>query len=150
MKLPFRLRGRGIGAAFLLCWSMALAVQAQTNVSWFKIASGGGTSTGSVYSVSGTIGQADAGGPMTGGEFSLTGGFWSLYAVQTPGAPKLTITPTSPGLATISWTPATPGFLLQEKENLTSTNWINSSSGATNPITVPVTQPTKFYRLFKP
>ena len=42
-----------------------------------------------MYSVSGTIGQHDAGGPMTGGNYSLTGGFWALYAVQTPGAPCL-------------------------------------------------------------
>jgi hypothetical protein len=34
--------------------------------------------------LSGTIGQHDAGGPMTGGAFSLTGGFW---AAETAGAP---------------------------------------------------------------
>ena len=39
-----------------------------------------------------TIGQHGAGGPMTGGNYSLTGGFWALYAVQTPGAPLLKIT----------------------------------------------------------
>jgi hypothetical protein len=56
------------------------------------VAGGGGTSTGGVYAVSGTIGQLDASGTMTGGSYSLTGGFWALYAVQTPGAPTLTIT----------------------------------------------------------
>jgi len=39
-----------------------------------------------VYSVSGTIGQHDAGGPLVVALF-LTGGFWSLYTVPTPGAP---------------------------------------------------------------
>jgi len=150
MRLIFKSQGLGVRAIFLLCWLAAFAVRAQTNISWFKVSGGGGTSTGSVYSVSGTIGQHDAGGPMTGGSFSLTGGFWALYAVQTPGAPRLTITPASPGLASISWTPATPGFVLQENLNLASTNWINSPSGATNPIAVSVTQPAKFYRLFKP
>ena len=29
---------------------------------------------------------------MTGGNYSLTGGFWALYAVQSAGAPVLTIT----------------------------------------------------------
>ena len=29
-------------------------------------------------------------------------------------------------------------------------NWVNSASGAANPITVPATVPTKFYRLRKP
>jgi hypothetical protein len=55
-------------------------------------AAAGGTNGGSVYSVSGTIGQQDAGNAMTGGAYSLTGGFWSLISlVQTPGAPTLAI-----------------------------------------------------------
>ena len=43
------------------------------SIDWYKISGGGGTSTGGVYSVSGTVGQHDAGGLMTGGNFSLTG-----------------------------------------------------------------------------
>jgi hypothetical protein len=113
---------------------------------------GGGASTGGAYSVSGTIGQPDAGGPMTGGPFSITGGFWTLpQAVQTPGAPTLTIVPASPGFATISWTPATgTNWVLQERLSLTTGAWTNSPSGPTNPVTVPATLPTRFYRLFKP
>src|ERR1017187_4895147 len=61
------------------------------SIDWYKVSSGGGTSTGGVYSVSGTIGQPDASGAISGGNYSLTGGFWALYAVQTPGAPLLTI-----------------------------------------------------------
>ena len=49
----------------------------QYSIDWYKIAGGGGTSTGGTYSVSGTIGQPDASGPMTGGNYSLTGGFWA-------------------------------------------------------------------------
>ncbi|MBN4082625.1 hypothetical protein JYS44_00145 [Phycisphaeraceae bacterium AH-315-B13] len=41
------------------------------------IAGGGGSSAGGSFSLSGTIGQHDAGSPMTGGSFSLTGGFWA-------------------------------------------------------------------------
>lgn len=52
------------------------AALAQPSISWYTIDGGGGTSSGGVYSVSGTIGQPDAGGPMTGGSFSLYGGFW--------------------------------------------------------------------------
>ena len=64
------------------------------SINWYKIAGGGGTSTGTVYSVSGTIGQPDASGPMTGGGYSVTGGFWSLIGVvqPLPGAPFLMIT----------------------------------------------------------
>ena len=49
------------------------------SIDWYKIAGGGGVSTSAVYTVSGTIGQHDAGGPMIGGSYSLFGGFWSLY-----------------------------------------------------------------------
>src|ERR1017187_3908814 len=68
------------------------------SVDWYKISGGGGTSTGAVYSVSGTIGQPDASGAMSGGQYSVTGGFWALYAVQTPGAPALTITHSGNGV----------------------------------------------------
>ena len=136
----------------LLTPVFCLRVWGQTySIDWSKIAGGGGMSTGGVYSVTGTIGQHDAGGPMTGGNYSLTGGFWAFaVAVQTPGAPLLSIVPTGPGQATISWSPATPGFVLQENLSLTTTNWVDSPSGATNPIIVPATLPTKFYRLQKP
>ena len=54
------------------------------SIDWYKIAGGGGTSTGGTYSLSGTIGQADASGAMTGGGYSLVGGYWAIIAVQTP------------------------------------------------------------------
>jgi len=87
---------------------------------------------------------------MTGGAYSLTGGFWSLVAVQTPGAPLLTIEPAGPGQATIAWDPNDPGWFLQEATSLSLSNWVDSASGPTNPITVPATVPTTFYRLNKP
>jgi hypothetical protein len=119
------------------------------SIDWYEVAGGGGTSTGDVYSVTGTIGQPDA-GAMSGGNFTLQGGFWALpAAVQAEDAPMLTIVPAAPGQATISWSPATPGFVLQENPDLTATNWVNSPSGATNPIIVPATLPTKFYRVHK-
>src|SRR6266704_1749684 len=72
------------------------------NISWFKIAGGGGTSTNGQYSLNCTIGQHDAGGPMTNGQYSLIGGFWVLpTAVQTPGAPTLKIVTATAGQVTI-------------------------------------------------
>jgi hypothetical protein len=138
--------------SFLALIVTALNASAQTySIDWHTIDGGGGTSKGGVYSVSGTIGQPDAGGPMTNGQFSVTRGFWVLpQAVQVVGAPRLAIAPATPGNATISWMPATSGFVLQESLSLSPTNWVNSASGATNPIVVPATSPTKFYRLFKP
>ncbi len=135
----------------MICFLLlASAVHAQSYaVDWHKIAGGGGTSTNGQFTLSGTIGQHDASGAMTNNQYSVTGGFWVLpQAVQTLEAPTLTIVPATPGNATLSWTPNTPGFVLQESSSVTGT-WTNSPSGATNPVTVPATVPTKFYRLIK-
>lgn len=131
--------------------AVALGVTAQNySVDWFTLDGGGGTSTGGVYSLSGTLGQPDAGGPMTNGQFSVTGGFWALpLAVQSAGAPLLSIVPSGSGKARIAWTPSTPGFVLQETTNLSTGPWLNAPSGATNPVDVPATLPIKAYRLRK-
>jgi hypothetical protein len=120
-------------------------------IDWFKVAGGGGTSSDATRSLSGTIGQQDAGGPSTNGQFLLVGGFWALpIAVQNAGAPTLRIVPSGPGFATISWTPPTRGFHLQASDSLTLPNWSNAPSGPTNPVTVPATLPQRFYRLIQP
>jgi hypothetical protein len=140
-----------LGLLIALMWLPGQCLAQSYAINWSTVDGGGGTSTGGVYAVTGTIGQPDAGGPMTNGVYSLTGGFWPLpTAIQTPGAPLLTITPASPGQVTISWTPATAGFVLQETWSLSPANWTNSISSATNPVVVPAVVPAKFYRLFKP
>lgn len=137
---------------FLVAWCLWwLAVaHAEFGLEWFTI-DGGGSSTGGVYAVSGAIGQPDAGWTMTGGDFTLTGGFWVLpIVVQTPGAPLLTIAAATPGFATIRWAPESPGFVLQQCPGMVPPAWTNSVSGTTNPVVVPLTTPRMFYRLFKP
>jgi len=127
------------------------AALAQYSIHWHTFDGGGGTSTGGVYSVSGTIGQPDAGAPMTGGSFSLTGGFWALPTlVQTPGAPTLHITNAAPGFATLWWSPLIVGFVLQSADPLSPTNWVNALSGTNNPAMVPASLPARFYRLYQP
>src|SRR5713226_7542168 len=80
-----------------------MQLQAQNySIDWFTIDGGGGSSTGGVYAVSGTIGQPDA-GVMSGGPYVLSGGFWSIInLIQTPGAPFLSaIHPNA--AVTVSW-----------------------------------------------
>ncbi|HEX4342752.1 MAG TPA: hypothetical protein VH255_05140 [Verrucomicrobiae bacterium] len=127
-------------------------VNAQSfSIDWFTIDGGGGTSSGGQYSVSGTIGQPDAGLTMVGGNYTVDGGFWAFAAaIQTLGSPTLLIVPSGAGQATISWSPNSPGFVLQETTSISPTNWVNSASGSANPIAVPAAVPTKFYRLIKP
>ena len=94
------------------------------SIDWYKVAGGGGTSTGATYSITGTIGQPDTSGAMSGGGYSLTGGFWSLYAVQTQGAPLLTITYVG-NQAIVSWSPSVTGWTLQTNANLATPTWGN-------------------------
>ena len=61
----------------LLTLSPSLAQAQSYSIPWWTVDGGGGTSTGGGYTLSGTIGQPDA-GVMTGGGYSLTGGFWGL------------------------------------------------------------------------
>jgi len=93
------------------------------SVGWSSVSGGGGTSTGGVFAVSGTIGQPDAGTPMSGGNYSVTGGFWSLISVvQTPGAPTLTIS-YSGNQAIISWPASESGWTLQTNTTLSAGSW---------------------------
>jgi len=134
--------GSGLAAAILLLTAVRAYSQPYT-ISWSKIAGGGGTSTGGVYSVNGTIGQHDAGGLMTGGSYSLVGGFWSMISVvQTPGAPLLAIT-LNPQLSavTISWPSSAGTFTIQTNGNLATSNWVDyggtvNSVAGTNSITI--------------
>lgn len=119
-------------------------------VDWFTVDGGGGETADGRFTITGTIGQHDP-GEASNGRFTVTAGFWAAaIAVQTLGAPTLSILPTGPGLATISWDPPTPGFVLQVSDTLAPVAWSDASSGATNPITVPATPSTRFYRLFRP
>ncbi len=112
----------------LLHASFCLRASGQTySIDWHKIAGGGGTSTGGTYSVSGTIGQHDASTPLTGGPYSLTGGFWAIIsAVQTPGLPNLTITHSGNNVI-VSW-PNTGSYILQQNPNVANpAGWITSA-----------------------
>jgi hypothetical protein len=46
------------------------------SIPWWTVDGGGGTSQGGSYVLSGTTGQPDA-GELSGGAYSLKGGFWS-------------------------------------------------------------------------
>src|SRR5215471_13852030 len=110
-------------AACLLVLSGAAADAQTYSIDWFTIDGGGGTSTGGVYSVSGTIGQPDA-GRMSGGNFTLDGGFWGIIAaVQTPGSPLLRVAHTITNTVLIAWPSSVSGFNLQQNPVIGSTNW---------------------------
>src|SRR5438105_4074239 len=82
IRTPHGSAGRPIIAALVLIGGLCLfavaRAHAQYDLTWNTIDGGGATfSTGGAFSLGGTIGQPDAGAPMTGGAFSLVGGFWT-------------------------------------------------------------------------
>ena len=120
------------------------------SIDWYKIAGGGGTSTGGVYAISGTIGQPDASGAMVGGNYSLAGGFWCLYTVQTAGLPPLSISYTG-GEAIVSW-PNTATCTLQQNSDLVTGTWVSSTYtvstlNGTNRVTIARPSGKLFFRL---
>ena len=136
---------------------MACGVSAQNySIDWHTIDGGGGTSTGGVYAVTGTIGQPDA-GRMTGGNFTIEGGFWGILSVvQLPGAPLLSITRTPTNTVAVSWPSPSAGFNLQVNTNgLGTVNWSNVvalpvDDGTTKTLIVNPPTGNRFYRLVKP
>src|SRR3990172_7296677 len=76
-----RLMTMGLANGGVLAAAIAVVVAAgaggpEFDLSWYTIDGGGEMrSTGGDFELSGTIGQPDA-GAMSGGDFTLTGGFW--------------------------------------------------------------------------
>ncbi len=139
-------------SCFLSLLLLPLLSHAQTySLDWYKIAGGGGLSSGGNYSVNGTIGQPDASSAMTGGQYSLTGGFWSLIAaVQTVGLPNLTVTRAG-NVVIVSW-PDTGTYTLQQNSNLAGGSWTASgyavtTVNGTNRITITAPGGNLFFRL---
>src|SRR4051812_1398541 len=93
-------------AIFLACCCSA---QTKT-LDWFKVSGGGDLSAGfgsggAQFTISGTIGQPDAGQSMTGNDFSIVGGFWSFLSppAATASLPQLTVTLTATNSVIVSW-----------------------------------------------
>jgi hypothetical protein len=135
----------------------ATSLRAQSySIDWYKVSGGGGTSSNGQYVVSGTIGQHDAGGPMIGGNYSVTGGFWSLLSVvQTLGSPTLRIFFTTTNTAVIAWPASSTGFTLQQNSNLLTPNtWVAAPAaivvGSENQVVIAPPAGREFFRLKSP
>jgi hypothetical protein len=91
-KLNIMLRASLLTLLFtFLVVFLAMAASNGFSIPWWTVDSGGGTSQGGDYAVSGTIGQPDSSPLMSGGEFTIVGGFWS--GAMTPPSPNLVYLP---------------------------------------------------------
>ncbi len=131
----------------------SVSVRAQSySIDWHTIDGGGGTSTGGVYTLSGTIGQHDA-GTMSGGNYTLTGGFWGVVAaIQTPGAPLLRVFYTTTNTVVIAWPNPSTGFTLQQSSDVSSASWTDVAVppvvvGEDQQVMVSPPAGSRFYRL---
>jgi hypothetical protein len=70
----------GLVTVSLTAAGVLAASVAEFDSGWHVVAGGGGHSSAADYAVGGTAGQPDA-GLLTGGEYTLGGGFWGGGAV---------------------------------------------------------------------
>lgn len=149
------------GQRLVLLAALALTVQAQDySLNWFTIDGGGGTSTGGLYAVSGSVGQADAGPVMEGDSYALVGGFWGVVAaIPTPGAPLLSVMRTDTNTVLVSWPQPASGWMLEWTSALLPPPQTNAwhvipEPYPANPLRYYILEPTpqgnRFYRLHKP
>jgi len=115
-------------------------------IDWYTIDGGGGVSAGGSYTLSGTVGQPDA-GTLSGDSYTLQGGFWPGLIVSTPGLPTLYIQ-LSGNNVIISWSPSGNGFALEMTGSLSPADWSPAPGG--NPVPLPASETARFYRLKRP
>jgi hypothetical protein len=139
-----------MGTAGWALWAQDYAMNAQ------GIPGGGGSSSGGPYRLTGSIGQATAGGNLTGGNYSIAGGFWSqVSVVQTPGAPWLTLSQSN-GQLTISWPTPASNWVMQTNSNLsnsggwTASGYAVSTHNGISTVVVPLQSGNLFFRLAQP
>jgi hypothetical protein len=143
-------------SVILLTLGIAVNSRGQAySINWYRIAGGGGTSSNAQFVVNGTIGQAEAGGPLAGGVYSVSGGFWTLTSIVTPGSPLLRISLTSTNTAVVSWPSPSTGYSLQVTTNLSSPVWVTPAEtvvddGTQKSIYVTPATGNRFYRLTNP
>ena len=140
----------------LLAAAFAFANRASAqsyDINWFTIDGGGGESIAGIYALQGTIGQPGV-ETMSGGTFSLQGGFWAPgFNVETGEPPKLTVLRSQSHLL-LSW-PVRPHFILERNPDLSLPgNWSEVTQtevlkDGTVSVTVPIPLSTEFFRLRK-
>lgn len=82
MKAP--IMNKPITAAITATLATTALAGPAYQITWSTIDSGGGTSNAGAFTLSGTIGQPDASPALTGGVYTLTGGFWPAINAASP------------------------------------------------------------------
>jgi hypothetical protein len=122
------------------------------SIDWHSIDAGGGTSSGGAFTLAGTIGEPES-ILMSGGSYSLEGGFWAILSVVTnPGEPFLRVMLTGTNTVVVAWPVAFSAYSLQQTADLNSAAWSNASQvpvvvGEENQVVLPLNPGNTFFRL---
>jgi hypothetical protein len=142
-----------IRVAAVLSFFAASAAQSQIfTIDYFVLSGGGGASSNAEFSVTGVIGQADAGPRLAGGPFSLDAGFSSVTAASIPAIrPVLSINKSGPTV-TLLWSSMSAGFVLERTASLVlPISWQPAPApeivGSNNTVILTSPQSTMFFRL---
>ena len=140
----------------LIASNMAQNGNAAYNLAPRTFSGGGGTSHGGSYAVSGSIGLPDAGPVLSGGAYSLRGGFWNMQmAIAATGEiPSIVIEHSSNDQILIRWAAQGGDWILQQTETLPG-GWTSAvepvtSNGAEEAVVISPSGRERFFRLTKP
>ncbi len=144
----------------VLCSATAALLLATTTlqaaeIPWWTITGGGGIAQHGAVALGGAIGPiAPALTPATGGNYTLTGGFWPAFPGQPqPVLPVLKIKSLGDGSqALLSWPVGLKGFILEYTPQLGSGQWFKEGNAvvdtaAEHTVTVPAPSEFRCYRL---
>jgi len=142
--------------AFILAATLATALAEDFSIEWSEM-SPGGTSAGADYWLTGGVSPLDA-GPMTGGEFALSGVIQSVLGVEPPaGAPALSFTRGAGNAVVLSWPYPSEGWVLERAAGLEEpgSGWspvpLPWATNATSVFVIePIDRGHRFYRLRAP
>jgi len=122
-----------------VAWAMFSASYA---INWDVIAGGGGHASSGGYAVDGSVGQP-AVGPLSGGSYTLVGGFWPGIGAETPTpTPTGTLLPTSTPTATPTPTPTTTGSPPPTSTPTATLTPTPTATGSPPPTSTPTATPT--------
>ena len=127
---------------FLLLVSGAAA---QYSLEWTALGGGGGESAAAEYRIEGSVGQAEAGGSMSGEGFSLDGGYWT-FPDETVVLPEMTLTFES-GFTVLRWLEPTFSVSLEVSDDLEL--WAPANPSPVGGVWAEPTPDRRFYRLVK-
>jgi hypothetical protein len=112
----------------LVCPALAGAAES-LSIDWYTVDGGGGSTSAGEFTLSGTVGQPDA-GTLTASccGFTIFGGYWSQFSeviVTPPGRPALSIYLSNANTLLLSWPADQTGYVLEQRAAAAPGAWSN-------------------------